>query len=221
VPFSFDQEWCNYLYLNGIIDHEEITDAGGRRARVCRFSSPFIQLRLHQALTDDLFDEGLPALPLDPLDRLTEVFAGPQIDAAALLGRYRAYLSRLRHKGLNPWKDQSRRADMHLSEAVGHFHLYAWLREALGRRCVVSPEFPTGNGKVDLCLRAGEQRGIIEVKSFTSAPALDDGRVQAARYAAKMGLTEAALCVFVPVDDEAVLAALSGVRVTVVAIGWG
>jgi hypothetical protein len=227
VPFSFDQEWCSFLYLNGIIDYEEAADAAGRRGRVCRFSSPFIQLRLYQALTDDLFDERLPVLPLDPLDRLADVFAGSHIDAAALLGRYRGYLARLRQKGLDPWKEQPRRADMHLTEAVGHFHLYAWLREALGRRCVVSPEFPTGNGKVDLCLRAGQKCGIIEVKSFTSAAALDDGRVQAARYAAKLGLGEATLCVFVPVDDEGVLAALSGeevvegVRVTVVAIGWG
>ena len=47
------------------------------------------------------------------------------------------------------------------------------------------------------------------------------------RYAARLGLDEAALCVFVQVDDESVLAALSGVevvegvKVTVVAIGWG
>jgi hypothetical protein len=166
-------------------------------------------------------------LALDPLDRLTDVFAGRHVDAAALVGRYRGYLARLRQKGLDPWKGQPRRADTHLTEAVGHFHLYAWLREALGRTCAVSPEFPTGNGKVDLCLSAGGKRGIIEVKSFTSASALDEGKVLAARYAGKLGLDEAALCVFVPVDDEAVLAALSGdegvegVRVTVVAIGWG
>lgn len=69
--------------------------------------------------------------------------------------------------------------------------------------------------------------GIIEVKSFTSRAMLDEGRAQAARYARKLGLPQASLCVFVPTDDEAVLAALSGeavvegVRVTVVAIAWG
>ncbi len=30
---------------------------------------------------------------------------------------------------------------MHLTEAVGHFHLYAWLQNAVGRRCAISPEF--------------------------------------------------------------------------------
>lgn len=227
VPFSFDKPWCSFLYLNGIIDYERVTDASGGHLQVCRFASPFIQLRLYEALTDDLFDERLPTTVLDPRDRLTDVFGGAEIDAAALVERYKAYLGRLAAKGLDPWQEQPRRADMHLTEAVGHFHLYAWLKDALGRRCVVSPEFPTGNGKVDLCLRAGAKRGIIEVKSFTSATALDDGKVQAAQYAAKLGLTTATLCVFVPVHDEAVLAELSGVesiagvKVTTAAIGWG
>jgi hypothetical protein len=154
---------------------------------------------------------------LDPRDRLIDVFAGAEIDAAALLPRYKAYLARLAAKGLDPWKEQ----------AVGHFHLYAWLKDALGRRCVVSPEFPTGNGKVDLCLSTGDKRGIIEVKSFTSATALDDAKVQTAHYAVKLGLTGATLCVFAPVHDEIVLAELSGVeeiegvKVTTAAVGWG
>jgi AAA-like domain len=217
VPFSFDKAWCSFLYLNGIIDYERVTDVQGGHLQVCRFSSPFIQLRLYNALTDDLFDERLPTTALDPRDRLTDVFAGAEIDAAALVERYKAYLGRLAAKGLDPWKEQPRRA----------FHLYAWLKDALGRRCVVSPEFPTGNGKVDLCLSTGDKRGIIEVKSFTSATALDDGKLQAAQYAAKLGLTGATLCVFVPVNDEAVLAELSGVeeiegvKVTTAAIGWG
>lgn len=227
VPFSFDKDWCSFLYLNGIIDYERVPDRAGGHLLVCRFASPFIQLRLYNALADDMFAEPLPATVLDPLDRLTDVFAGPEIDTAAIVERYRAYLRRLAAAGVDPWTAQPRRVDMHLTEAVGHFHLYAWLKDALGRRCVVSPEFPTGNGKVDLCLRAGEQRGIIEVKSFTSATALDDGKVQAASYAAKLGLGAAALCVFVPVRDEGVLTELSGVeviegvKVTTTAIGWG
>jgi hypothetical protein len=227
MPFAFEDEADNYLYLNGVIEPEKITGESGEPRYVCRFSSPFVQLRLYNDFTRDLFESRLPSLVLDPFDRLAEVFQGPEIDTAALLDRYRAYLGRLSDKGLDPWQAQPRRSDLHLTEAVGHFHLYAWLKEALGRRCVVSPEFPTGNGKVDLCLQAGDKWGIIEIKSFTSAPMLDEGRAQAARYAARLGLSAAALCVFVPVRDEAVLAALSGsaqvegVRVTVVAIGWG
>ena len=29
VPFSYGQEWCNYLYLNGVIDSYETVDDNG------------------------------------------------------------------------------------------------------------------------------------------------------------------------------------------------
>ncbi len=154
------------------------------------------------------------------------MFSGPDLDLTALLARYKAYLGRLKTKGLNPWKEQPRRADLHLSEAVGHFHLYAWLREAVEAQCVVSPEFPTGNGKVDLHLKCGDRRGIIEVKSFKSFAATERAKTQAARYAERMGLASVALAIFVPVSDETVLEALSGetvidgATVALTAIGW-
>lgn len=106
-------------------------------------------------------------------------------------------------------------------------HLYAWLAEAIGRRCTISPEFPTGNGKVDLHIRCCEKREIIEVKSFTDASGVKSARVQAARYALELGLDRVTVALFVPVTDETVLAKLSGetetegVLVTVAAIGWG
>lgn len=227
VPFSFDQDWCNFLYLNGIIDHEEASDPAGQRVRVCRFSSPFIQLRLYQALTYDLFDNRLPVLPLEPLDTLEDVFAPAELDLAALLRRYQGYLARLAAVGQDPWKGQPRRQDLNLSEAVGHFHLYAWLRDALRGRCVVSPEFPTGNGKVDLLVRGEGKVGVIEVKSFRAMHELPRAREQAARYARGQGLGAAVIALFVPSRDDGVLSALSGeevsagIRVTTVAIGWG
>jgi hypothetical protein len=225
VPFSFDQDWCSYLYTNGIIDFEEAATPTGERTSICRFSSPFVQRRLHAAFTDDLVPR-LPILALDPLDTLSDVFTDQGIDAAALCGRYRAYLARLRAAGHDPFLGEERRSDLGLREAVGHFHLYAWLREAVGSMCAVSPEFPTGNGKVDLLLRTREHRAVIEVKSFRSAADLLLARRKAARYAKGQSLPSAALAVFVPVSDEDVLAALSGdeildgVRVTTVAIGW-
>ena len=54
------------------------------------------------------------------LEELEDVFEGPELDTAALLRRYRDYLKRLKAKGLNPWKDQPRRVDLHVTEAVGH-----------------------------------------------------------------------------------------------------
>ncbi|MCP4404382.1 MAG: hypothetical protein GY801_44660, partial [bacterium] len=128
---------------------------------------------------------------------------------------------------LNPWKDQPRRkTDFHLTEAVGHFHLYAWLQEAVKDDCVVSPEFPTGNGKVDLHLCCGTTRGIIEVKSFTSASKLKKDKQDAADYAKSLGLSSVTMAVFIPIEDETVLEKLSGdvtlntIHVHVAAIGW-
>ena len=226
LSFSIRADWCNYLYLNGIIDREVIIDNVGAKKEVCRFSSPFVQRGIYDALTYDLIGDRTPILALDPLDELTDVFEGEHLDVPALLQRYKAYLMRLKAQGINPWKDQPRRADVHLTEAVGHFHLYHWLQNAVGRRCVISPEFPTGNGKVDLHLQCGEKRGLIEVKSFVDAVQVKEAKRQGARYAVQVHLSEITIALFVPVEDEEVLAKLSGeeviegVTVTVVAIGW-
>ena len=226
LPFVVRADWCNYLYLNGIIDSERVVDASGTERDVCRFSSPFVQQNIYDALTGDLIGDRTPILALDIFDELTDVFEGPSVDVPALLQRYKDYLVRLNAKGINPWKEQPRRVDLHVTEAVGHFHLYHWLQNAVGRRCVVSPEFPTGNGKVDLHLRCGEKRGLIEVKSFVDAGQVKEARSQAARYAVQTNLSEVTVALFVPVEDEEVLKKLSGeevidgVTVTVVAIGW-
>lgn len=225
IPFSFDQDWCNYLYTNGILDFEETTDDQGKPTPVCRFSSPFVQIRLHAAFTDDLVPS-LQILALDPLDLLEDVFTDKGLDAAALCERYKAYLKRLKAAGRDPFAGEERRSDLGLREAVGHFHLYAWLREAVRNLATVSPEFPTGNGKVDLLLWTRQHRAVIEVKSFRSASEVVMSRKQAARYAKSQGLASATLAVFVPVSDEEVLKKLSGdevidgVRVITVAIGW-
>jgi hypothetical protein len=226
VAFKLDAAWCNYLYFNGIIDAETAADAQGEDADVCRFSSPFVQERLYNALADELVGDRTPILALEPLDDLADVFPGDSLNLPGLLDRYRAYLQRLTAKGIDPWQKQPRRADLRLTEAVGHFHLYAWLQQAIGRRCVVSPEFPTGNGKVDLHLLCGAARGVIEVKSFVDQYELARSREQAARYAAGCGLDSVTMALFVPTVDQEVLAKLSGqaavdgVHVTVVAIGW-
>ncbi|MBK8257735.1 MAG: hypothetical protein IPK82_34335 [Polyangiaceae bacterium] len=225
IPFSFDQDWCNYLYTNGIIDFERTQDEKGMPTSVCRFSSPFVQFRLHSALTDALVP-GLPILALDPLDTLADVFTDQPLNAAPLLERYKGYLTRLKIAGQDPFQGEPRRNDMGLREAVGHFHLYAWLREAVRPLASVSPEFPTGNGKVDLFIRSRTHRAVIEVKSFRGAAELPMARRQAARYANSQNLPIATLALFVPVSDEEVLKKLSSdevidsVRVITVAIGW-
>ena len=226
LKFTIDADWCNYLYLNGIIDSETKTQQSGEKSYVCRFASPFIQLRLYNALTYELIGDRTPALALEPLDELEDVLEGAELKVTALLERYKDYLARLKDRGINPWKDQPRRKDLHYTEAVGHFHLYHWLQNAVGRICVISPEFPTGNGKVDLHLKCGDKSGLIEVKSFTGALQLKESRKQAADYAKKCGLEAVAVALFAPLNDEAVLEKLSAqevidkVTVAVTAIGW-
>ncbi|RKZ90349.1 MAG: hypothetical protein DRR19_10355 [Candidatus Parabeggiatoa sp. nov. 1] len=96
----------------------------------------------------------------------------------------------------------------------------------MGRRCAVSPEFPTGNGKVDLHLQCGSLRGIIEVKSFVDSYQIKHDRLQAADYAKSLSIDSATIALFIPVLEETVLEKLStqdvtsGVEVNVVAIGW-
>ncbi len=227
LPFSFHEPVQNYLYLNGILDSETVWKPTEELNEICRFTSPFVQHCLYDALSHETVRTDAPILPLDPLDDLADVFGGGSLNLSTLLRRYKDYLARLKAKGLNPWKDQPRRKiDFHLTEAVGHFHLYAWLKEAVTDECVVSPEFPTGNGKVDVHLRCGEKRGIIEVKSFRSASRLKRDKRDAAEYAKSLGLDSVTMAVFLPVEDQSVLEKISGeetmngVQVIVVAIGW-
>ena len=165
-----------------------------------------MQHRLFTAFSDDMAELGERVPVVDPRVDLTAIFA--RLDLVALLGAYRDYLQRLKQKGSNPWRGHPRRHDLHLREAVGHFHLYWWLVEATGRRFLITPEFPTGNGKVDLHLKAGAQSGVVEVKSFTQRSDLPQQKEQAARYARSQGLSAATLALFVPTDDETLAAEL-------------
>ena len=67
MVFKIDENWCNYLYLNGIIDAEAGRDQQGRLISFCRFSSPFIKERLFNALTDHLAGERPSILALETM----------------------------------------------------------------------------------------------------------------------------------------------------------
>ena len=238
MPFSFYEPLCNYLYIHGIVESETTRRPNGELGEICHFASPFIQDCLYHALSREVVGDRTPILALQPLDDLADVFSGTSLDLPVLLRRYKDYLLRLKDEGINTWKEQPRReTDLHLTEAVGHFHLFTWLQTALGRRCVISPEFPTGNGKVDIPvakrrgeaafhIRCGAKRGIIEVKSFVDIYEAKSARKQAAQYAKSLGFEQVTVAMFVPVDDETILEKLSakemieGVQVKLVAIGW-
>ena len=228
VHFSFDYDWCNYMYMHGIITYVEDDD---QSCHICRFSSPFIQTRLYNAFIGTIKkNQERSLIPLDPFDTLDDVFNSHELNIPALLRRYKDYLKRMKDSGENPWTDQARRkSDFHLTEAVGHFHLYHWLSMALRKRCIIRPEFPTGNGKVDLHLLCNEdnKKGLIEVKSFVNAYEVKRSIKQAAKYASKTKHNSVTVAMFAPFSDEKVLTQLSvietvdDITVHVVAIGQG
>ncbi len=66
----------------------------------------------------------------------------------------------------------------------------------------VIPEFPTGNGKIDLIITyAGEQYGL-EVKSYSTRGNYSHALVQAAQYGKQLGLSEIFFVFFVDAIDE-------------------
>ena len=226
IPFAAGKPWCDHLELNGIIAPELLTDEQGRETYICRFASPFVQRRLYDVFSEQLHDMLADVPAFDGTDTLEDVFLPERLDVVALLQRYKAYLDSLREAGRDPFRDQPMRADFQLPEAVGHFHLYAWLQQATGRECSITPEFPTGNGKVDLRILHRGRTSLVEVKSLAAARELPRARAQAAKYAAQQGLSEATLVLFVPTKRPELLATFEGsaavdeVRVHVVAVSW-
>ncbi|MCP4347819.1 MAG: hypothetical protein GY795_20140, partial [Desulfobacterales bacterium] len=158
-------------------------------------------------------------------DDLSDVLDEPDLNLSALMNRYQDYLKRLKAAGHEIWKDQPLRADLRIREASGHFHLYAWLRDAVGRDCAVTPEFPMGRGQVDIHIRCDGKRGIIEIKSFSNLRQIKKAKKQSADYAVDLGLKAVTVAVFISDADENVLKKISsedvidGVKVTVRAIG--
>ncbi len=224
VPFAFHDPVCNYLYLNGIIEPYTVESDKGEITDFCRFSSPFVQECIYSALGMEMM-RTMPVRPLDPLDDLSDVLDGPELNLSALMDRYRDYLRRLKAAGHEVWKDQPLRVDLKIREAGGHFHLHAWLCNAIGRDCGVSPEFPTGSGQVDIHIRCDGKQGIIEVKSFSSLRQIKEAKKRSAEYAADLGLKAVVVAVFISDAGEDVLDKISsedvinGVKVTVRAIG--
>jgi hypothetical protein len=195
IPFTYDDDYINFLYLNGVIDweRESLTE------RYVKFPCPFVQKRLFNYFARTLFREAgqLHA----PFEDLSDTITDDDLNVENLLRRYEEYLKRNRDWLL---KDAPRRADLRVREAVYHFNLYMYLSRFLqphdGR---VWPEFPTGNGKADLIIRHAGKTHVVEVKSFSTRREYLKALGQAARYAGQLELTEITLALFVEAVDDA------------------
>ncbi|MCP5046413.1 MAG: ATP-binding protein [bacterium] len=192
--FSFDDKSINYLYMNGVIDEEK----EGRTGYYVRFSSPFVQKRLFYYFSSTIFKQMgqlvKPFLNLDPIIDAT------RLDVRELMKLYQSYLDNNRS-----WlfKDAPRRSDLRIYEAVFHFNLYAYLDSFLRNKDArVFPEFPTGNGKIDLLIRHNNITYGIELKSYTDQTAYRRSLEQAALYGKQLGLSEIFLVIFVEAINE-------------------
>ncbi len=194
LPFRYDDKITNSLYMNGVID-KEVADGVNY---FIRFSCPFVQKRLFNYFAHDLFND--MGTLIEPFTELGDVITGSEIFIPNLVRLYQKYLDKNKS-----WlfKDAPRRSDLKVFEAVYHFNIYSYFNEFLRNKDgMVYPEFPTGNGKIDLLIRYKGKTYGLELKSYTDQAGYKTALKQAAQYGKQLGLKEIYLLVFVPAIDE-------------------
>ncbi|MCP4150801.1 MAG: ATP-binding protein [bacterium] len=194
IDFKYDDPELNFLYMNGAIEPVKVSP----QEYYVRFSSPFVQKRLFNFFSREIFKD-MGALT-EPFISLKDVITDTTLNLTHLLGLYQAYLQKNRE-----WlfKKAPRRVDGRLYEAVYHFNLYSYMHSFLKRfGGMVLPEFPTGNGQIDLVVDYAGQTFGIELKSFSNERGYRLALEQAARYAKQLKLPEIVLVFFVPMIDD-------------------
>ncbi|MEM7534928.1 MAG: AAA-like domain-containing protein [Chloroflexota bacterium] len=194
VRFSFDDKQLNFLYMNGVIDYE--TEG---HHRYVKFPNPFIHKRLFNSFATEMF--GRLGLLHDPFIEMDDIITETSLNVPNILRLYEGYLQKNRQQIL---KDAPLRADLHVHEAVFHFHLFKYLLDFMQPKGGnVVPEFPTGNGQIDLLIHHAEQIYGLEVKSFSGQYEYRQALVQTAKYAKKMGWATVWLVFFTEqIDDK-------------------
>jgi len=132
---------------------------------------------------------------------LADTITDESLNIQRLLQRYEQYLQANRELVLK--NAPRRKNDLRVFEAVFQFHLYTYLTSFLqSYDAQVQPEFPTGNGAIDLLIRHGGQLYGLELKSFANQREYRKALIQAAKYGKQLGLTEIGLVLFVEVVDD-------------------
>ncbi len=186
--FEFENPRTGYLYMHGVISYEET-----EQFAYIRFSSPFVQEKLYRhfaGLISRMDNDTLTC----PFTDLTPVINDQKINISKLLELYQDYY---RENKARLVEYAQRRADLEITEVVYHFQLFSWLDSFLrGFGTVVLPEFPTGNGKIDLLIHHQGNLYGLELKSFSQLHLLNKGIQQASEYGKSLGLAEITLIVF-------------------------
>ncbi|MCP5049773.1 MAG: AAA family ATPase [bacterium] len=192
--FRFDDKSTNFLYMNGVIEPVET----GKKNFI-KFAGPFVQKRLFNYFSHELFGD-MDRLT-DPMDTLEDAITVENLNIKSIIKRYRQYLEKNKH-----WlfKDAPRRKDMRIFEAVFHFNFYMYLYELIENRGGrVYPEFPTGNGKIDIIIKYHDNMYGLELKTFSDTRSHQEALEKAAQYGKKLGLNEINLVSFIEsIDNE-------------------
>ena len=195
VKFTYHDSIINFLYMNGVVSVER----ANLGENYVKFASPYVQKQLFNHFARELYQK-MDRL-YSPFEDLSDTITEQSIDIHRLLQRYEQYLQANREMVL---KDAPRRKnDLRVFEAVFQFHLYLYLVSFFRNYGVqVFPEFPTGNGAIDLLIRYAGQLFGLELKSFANQPGYREALKQAAIYGKKLGVTEIWLVLFVEVVDD-------------------
>ncbi len=193
-PFTYDNPELNFLYMNGVITFER-----EEQEFYVKFASPFVQKRLFNYFSKDLF-RYMGKLH-EPFEDMSDVYAQEGLNIRGLALRFQTYLRKNRDWLLD---DAPRRKDLRLFEAIFHFSFYRFLCDFLGtKHATVYPEFPTGNGQIDLLIVYDKERYGVELKSFTNERDYQEGVAQAARYGRRLQLPHITLVSFVEyINDD-------------------
>lgn len=128
-----------------------------------KFPSPFVQRRLFNYFSHQLFGrlDNLYAPDTDLSNTITPTL----LNVPNVMRIYESYVQQNR---VWLFRDAPRRkTDDRIYEAVYHFNLFAYLIEFLRPfKASIVPEFPTGNGKIDLIIRHNKRFYPLELKSY-------------------------------------------------------
>ncbi|MEZ4863614.1 MAG: AAA-like domain-containing protein [Caldilineaceae bacterium] len=199
LPFRYDDPETNFLYMNGVVEHDVVLEGNGEYNRYLKFASPFVQKRLFNYFAHELF-MGLDRL-YDPFADMSETITDERLHVPNLMRHYERYLQK--NQGWLFKNAPRRKTDERIYEAVYHFNLYMYLTQFLvNYDASVTPEFPTGNGKIDLLIHHHGVLYALELKSFANRRAYQRALQQAALYGQQLQLTTIWLIFFVDLISE-------------------
>ncbi|MGB0388455.1 MAG: AAA-like domain-containing protein [Ardenticatenaceae bacterium] len=199
LEFWLDDPSINFLYMNGVVD-QEVARTPHETRRYLKFPSPFVQKRLFHYFSRLLTPHVGQLHP--PFEDLSDIVSDNHLNIKKLMALYERYL---RKNQAWLFRDAPRRTtDLRIFEAVYHFNLYMYLSSFLQPQGgLVYPEFPTGNGQIDLIIKIAGQKYGLEVKSYANETAYQKGITQAAKYGKQLELPEISLIFFVEAIDDA------------------